>query len=361
MVKSIVFTVTTDLTHDQRMQRIASSLTQAGYDVTLVGRKVPTSSDLPKRPFQQHLFKCLFLKGPLFYLEFNLRLVFWFLRHRFDIYGVVDADTALAGLLTVTWRRKPLVFDAHELFPEMPEVVNRPLVKGFWAVLEKMAFKRASLAYTVSASLVTYFQEKYQRPVHLIRNMPLRQFALPVPQTSPYFIYQGALNVGRGLEVTLQAMQQVPARLVICGEGPLRPQLEALSLELGLQDKVTFKGNLAPDALAEVTSRALAGVMLLENQGLSYFYSLANKFFDYVQGGIPQVCVPFPEYQQLNALHEVALFANTQVEEVRAALLTLLHDQETYQRLRQNCLRAREEWNWQTEKQHLVDLYAGIQ
>ena len=31
--------------------------------------------------------------------------------------------------------------------------------------------------------------------------------------------------------------------------------------------------------------------MLLENTGLSYYYSLANKFFDYVQAGVPQLCV----------------------------------------------------------------------
>ncbi|MBC3542158.1 glycosyltransferase [Rufibacter sediminis] len=360
MGKSIVFTVTTDLNHDQRMQRIAGTLAQAGYAVTLVGRQLPTSGILPEKPFRQVRFRCLFRKGPLFYLEYNLRLAFWFLSHRFDIYGVVDADTALAGLLTVTWRRKPLVFDAHELFPEMPEVVHRPGVKGFWAVLEKMAFKRATLAYTVSASLVTYFQTKYHREVHLIRNMPVRQHALALPEEPPYFIYQGALNVGRGLEVTLKALQHVPARLVICGDGPLRKNLETLTQELGIEDKVIFKGNLAPAALTQMTAAAWAGIMQLENQGLSYYYSLANKFFDYVQTGIPQVCVPFPEYQQLNAQHEVALLAPAEVEEVRAALLTLLQDQETYLRLQQNCLRAREEWSWQTEGQRLMHLYAQL-
>ncbi|WP_210465295.1 glycosyltransferase [Rufibacter roseolus] len=360
MAKSIVFTVTTDISHDQRMLRIANSLASAGYAVTLVGRLLPGSAEVPALPFRSHRIKCRFLKGPLFYLEYNLRLVTWFFSNRFDIYGTVDADTALAGLVTITWRRKPLVYDAHELFPEMPEVVNRPLVRRFWAFLDKMAFKRAALAYTVSASLVTYFQQKYGRPVHLVRNMPVRQSYAALPSSPPYFIYQGALNVGRGLENTIKAMQEVPAQLVICGTGPLMPQLKKLTQHLGLQDKIIFKGNVAPKALAQVTAAAWAGIMLLDNQGLSYYYSLANKFFDYVQAGIPQVCVPFPEYAELNARHEVALLVENQVEEVRTALLTLLHDQEVYQRLQRNCLQAREEWNWETEEKQLLSLYAGL-
>ncbi|ALJ01624.1 hypothetical protein DC20_21345 [Rufibacter tibetensis] len=340
------------------MLRIAGTLAEAGFNVTLVGRVLPHSPALQKKNFRQHRFKCLFRKGPLFYLEYNLRLVLWFFTHSFEVYGAVDADTALACIITSMWRRKPFVFDAHELFPEMPEVVHRPVVKDIWAAVERMAFARASLAYTVSSSLVSYFQQKYKREVHLIRNMPLRQKKLGEPEVPPYFIYQGALNIGRGLETLLEAMQQVPARLVICGEGPLKAHLHEIAAKLGVQDKVIFKGNVAPDALAQITSSAYAGLMLLDNQGLSYYYSLANKFFDYVQAGIPQVCVPFPEYQRLNSAYEVALFTQNEVFEVRNTMLTLLQDQETYQQLRQNCMIAREEWSWETEGQKLVALYA---
>ncbi|RNI27273.1 glycosyltransferase [Rufibacter immobilis] len=360
MGKSIVFTVTTDLNHDQRMTRIAGSLARAGYQVTLVGRRLPRSSKLEGRPYKQHRITCHFHKGPFFYLEYNLRLMLWLFRNRFDVYGAVDADTALAAIFAAVWQRKPLVYDAHELFSEMPEVVNRPMVKNCWAFMEKLAFRRATLAYTVSASLVSYFHAKYRRPVHLVRNMPQRQATYALPDNPPYFIYQGALNEGRALETVLQAMVQVPARFIICGDGPLLPQLKALARQLGLEDKVMFKGNVPPAELVKITAAAWAGIMLLKPQGLSYYYSLANKFFDYVQAGIPQVCVPFPEYQQLNAQHEVALLAQAEVEEVRNALLTLLQDSETYHRLQQNCLRAREAWCWEMEEQQLVALYARI-
>ena len=40
-----------------------------------------------------------------------------------------------------------------------------------------------------------------------------------------YILYQGVLNEGRGLEALIDAMPQVTARLVICGEGDLSVSL----------------------------------------------------------------------------------------------------------------------------------------
>ena len=52
--------------------------------------------------------------------------------------------------------------------------------------------------------------------------------------------------------------------------------------------------------------------MLFENNGLNQYYSLANRFFDYIMAGVPQVCVDYPEYKVLNDEFEIAsLIINT--------------------------------------------------
>jgi hypothetical protein len=73
----IICTVTNDLSHDQRMIRICTSLQQAGYDVCLVGRSLPDSPPLRTRPFRQHRLRCWFHRGKLFYLEYQLRLWYY--------------------------------------------------------------------------------------------------------------------------------------------------------------------------------------------------------------------------------------------------------------------------------------------
>ncbi|GAA4300610.1 glycosyltransferase [Nibribacter koreensis] len=360
MPKTVLFTVTTDLRHDQRMQRIAASLAQAGWQVTLLGRKLPISQDLVAAPYGQHRLSCFFHTGPLFYLEFNFRLFFWILKASPDVLGIVDADTALAGVLASKFKTMKVTYDAHELFPEMPEVVHRPLVKTIWSWVEKMAFAQADKSYTVSATLAQYFQSRNGQPVGLVRNMPFKVNTMPVLQQRPYFIYQGALNVGRGLECLLHAMQGIDAHLYICGSGPLEQALKQLAHNLELHNKVRFMGNVPPESLVALTQNALAGIMLLEQKGLSYYYSLANKFFDYVQAGIPQVCVPFPEYQALNQQHEVALLVELEVTPVQNALAALLKDKPLYDRLQTNCLAARQQWNWEIEQQALLQIYADL-
>ena len=297
----LVFAVTTDLCFDQRMQRICGSLAAAGYQVQLVGWQRPGSPPLLLQPYAQHRLRGWFQKGKLFYLEYNLRLLLYLLGQRAAAWCACDLDTALPIWLRARLGGQPLVYDAHELFTEVPEVVARPAVQRLWRAVEAFVVPRARLAYTVGPALARVFAERYGRPFGVVRNVSRFEGAPAAPDAGSYILYQGALNVGRGLEQLLDAMPQVRGRLVLCGEGDLSAALRAQATRLGLlesgsypEGQVEFRGFVLPDALREVTRQAALGLNLLENTGLSYYYSLANKFFDYVHAGIPQVLIDFP-------------------------------------------------------------------
>jgi glycosyltransferase involved in cell wall biosynthesis len=365
----LLFAVTTDLCYDQRMQRICTSLAAAGYQVKLVGWARPASPPLTPRPYQQHRLHGWFQQGKLFYVEFNLRLFFYLLGQRAAAWCAADLDTALPVWLRARLGSQPLVYDAHELFTEVPEVVARPAVQRVWRWVESFIVPRARLAYTVGPALARVFEQRYGRPFAVVRNVSrLRDEALPpTPAAAPsggYILYQGALNVGRGLEALLDAMPHVAGRLVICGEGDLSADLRARAERLGLlaSGQVEFRGYVLPKALREVTRQASVGIMLLENVGLSYYYSLANKFFDYVHAGIPQVLIDFPEYRALNEQFDVAeLVADLHPDTLAAALNRLLRDEPArYQHLAENCRRARPQLSWQHEEQVLLKLYQEL-
>ena len=76
---TIYFTVTNDLTYDQRMNRICTSLAAHGYNVVLVGRRRKQSQPLRKEKYQQKRLRCWFQKGKVFYAEYNFRLFFYLL------------------------------------------------------------------------------------------------------------------------------------------------------------------------------------------------------------------------------------------------------------------------------------------
>ncbi|QDA61498.1 glycosyltransferase [Hymenobacter jejuensis] len=367
-MRSLLFAVTTDLNYDQRMQRICSSLAQQGYRVLLVGRERPKSEKLTAQRYRQHRLRCWFNKGKFFYLEFNLRLFFYLLRQRADAWCAIDLDTALPVWLRARLAKQPFVYDAHELFTEVPEVVARPTVQRVWRAVERFVVPRTALAYTVGPALAEVFRQRYGRAFAVVRNISrLAPGNLPpAPDAAPpqgYILYQGALNVGRGLEVLLDAMSLVDNKLLICGEGDLSEVLRARAAALGLlaSGKVEFRGYVLPAALQEITRQATVGIMLLENTGLSYYYSLANKFFDYLHAGIPQVIVDFPEYSLLNQEFDVAEVVSLTPQAVAAALNRLLRDEPArYHQLAENCRRARQELNWQREEQVLLALYESL-
>jgi glycosyltransferase involved in cell wall biosynthesis len=366
-IKKIVFAATTDLNYDQRMQRICHSLQQAGYAVTLVGREWPASRPLQPQRYTQHRLRCIFSKGKLFYLEFNFRLAFFLMRRRDDAYGAVDLDTALPVFARAFLAGKPFIYDAHEYFPEMPEVVRRPWIKSLWQAVEGFIVPRTRHAYTVSGSLAALFAARYHVPFALIRNMPPLTAGVPGPRphlpfmpAGPFILYQGAVNEGRGLEQLLQAMAQVDLPLLICGEGDLLARLKMQARQAGLGQRVIFAGYVLPADLAYVTSQAFLGIMLLANTGKSYYYSLANKFFDYIQAGVPQLLPDFPEYRALNDQYEVGLFCDLNPRHIARAINRLLAEPALHQRLARNCRHARQELCWQQEEKKLLAFYEHL-
>jgi glycosyltransferase involved in cell wall biosynthesis len=346
------------------MIRICTSLATNGYDVKLIGRELPHSQDLTIQPFKQKRLFCFFQSGKLFYLEYNIRLFWYLLFSKCDAICGIDLDTLGPSFLVSKMRNKKLIYDAHEYFTEVPEVVNRPLVKKIWILLEQMLVPKIQFAYTVCESIAEVFLEKYKTPFAVIRNVPFKRIeTFAVSKTSPKVIlYQGALNEGRGLEETITAMQSVKnAVLWLVGEGDLSQKLRDLVVELDLQDKVIFKGYLRPAELRVITPTATVGLNLLENKGLSYYYSLANKAFDYIQALVPSINMNFPEYQKLNKAFETSILLD-QLEPglISQAINELLTNQKLYTTLQSNCKKASEIYIWEEEEKKLISFYKSV-
>jgi glycosyltransferase involved in cell wall biosynthesis len=360
LMKKLLFAVTTDLNHDQRMQRICTTLACQGYEVELVGRKKPNSKTLLDQPYTQHRLACKFNKGKIFYIEYMLRLYFYLGKKKYDALCAIDLDTALPVYFQAKKKRVPFVYDAHEYFPEVIEVTDRKIVKSIWTAIEKFIVTRTKHAYTVTQSIADIFHNKYRTKFEVIRNLPVLQVCTAPVKTPKTILYQGAVNAGRGLEPLLRAMVDLDAQLIICGEGDVLDNLKQLAKELKIEEKVVFKGQVLPQELLQITLDCQVGVMLLENKGLSYYYSLANKFFDYIHAGVPQLVIDFPEYRQLNEKYKVGLLTGLNVQEIREKLELLLTDKALYQTLVKNCELAKQELNWKQEEQRLISFYKGL-
>lgn len=384
-MQKIVFTVTNDITYDQRMQRICSSVAEIGFEVWLVGRNLATSKTLAPFNFKTKRISCFFKKGFAFYAEYNIRLFFYLLFSKAHCFCAIDLDT-IVPVYFVSWLKgSKRVYDAHELFTEQKEIVTRPAVHKFWMAIERFCVPKFKYGYTVNLLIKEELNRRYGVNYGIIRNMPVKveggsdkgegkrdrveeeQEELGIRnqeseiRNQKFLIYQGAVNEGRSFETLIPAMKQVNCTLLICGEGNFFEQTKLLIQQHKLQDKVILKGYVSPAELKKITPKALFGLTLFEKTGLNQYYSLSNRFFDYIMAGIPQVCVGYPEYRAINNEHQIALLIDdVEVQTIANALNKLINDTNLFNQIQQNCIQARTVLNWQNEaiklKQYWKDL-----
>lgn len=363
MKAKIFLAATTDLSYDQRMQRIAETLSTE-YEVTLIGRIRKNSIAIPENlSYKVVRLSTVFEKGKAFYLIFNLRLFFYLIFNKAAIITATDLDTLAACRWAAKLTKAKIGFDAHEWFTELPELNNRPRIKKFWQYLERRFVPSVDFAYTVNYSIAALYKAGFGIDFSVVRNMPFRNShaaikpiaSIPGPKI---ILYQGVLNIGRGLEAMIATMDYLQdTELHLAGEGDLSEQLKKQAGSNRFPERIIFHGYLTPAKLKILTSGAWIGINLLENISLNYYYSLANKFFDYVQAGIPQITMNFPEYSILNESKEVAvLINNINTENILNAISTM-NDNTHYEELRQNCKMAASEWCWENESKVVSRIY----
>jgi glycosyltransferase involved in cell wall biosynthesis len=357
----IIFTVTTDLTYDQRMQRICTSLAQAGYKVLLVGRVKKNSIPLSPQPYQQKRLNCLFDKGKLFYTAYNLRLFIYLLFKKTDAICAIDLDSILPCYFASAFTHTIRIYDAHELFCEMKEIATRPGIYKVWKAIEKFALPKFPKGYTVNQPIADEFKAMYGVQYQVIRNIALLRDFEPIENAEKYLLYQGAVNEGRCFETLIPAMKNVACQLIICGDGNFMEQSKALVKFHQLENKVIFKGNVPPNVLRDITRKAYAGITLFDDAGKSNYFSLANRFFDYLQAGIPQLCVGYPVYEEINNQYPIALLVNDiSSNNLAMQLNNLLNNGVLYNGLKDGCSKARLVYNWQQEEKKLLDFYEKL-
>jgi glycosyltransferase involved in cell wall biosynthesis len=278
-----------------------------------------------------------------------------------DAICAIDLDTILPCLRISRLKKIPRVYDAHELFTEMKEVITRPPIQKIWTRIEKKTVPEFKYGYTVSESIAEEFFHRYKVNYTTIRNLPVLHPLIIVKPGERFILYQGAVNEARGLEYLIPAMQWINSRLIICGDGNFMKQLKKIIAEYKLEEKVELKGMLPPDQLQQIAQKAYIAVAVPEKEGLNQYLALPNKFFDYIHSGLPQVTVNYPEYQKINRQFEVGiLLDDISPERIAAAVNNLLADNVLYYKLQKNCLKAREVLNWQQEEKKIISFYQAI-
>ncbi len=369
--KKAIVSVTNDLYTDQRVNKVCVFLMDQGYDVLLVGRIRKSSVPLLERPYQTKRMRLLFETGPLFYASFSIRLFLFLLFRKADVLVSNDLDTLLPNYLAQKFKRKArLVYDSHEYFTEVPELINRPKVQKFWLRIERKIFPRLKSVYTVNESIAAIYSKLYSKEIKVVRNIsPLwsainlkTKQELGIPENSHLIILQGAgINIDRGAEEAVEAMCQIDAVLLIVGDGDVVEILKIKVKKLELTKKVLFYGKKTYHVMMNFTHFADIGLTLDKPSNLNYKLSLPNKVFDYMHTYTAVVATNIKEVAQVVTKNEIGtIVMDFTVDNLAESINSILNDQQLLAQYKENCKAAALTENWQRETKILQEIYPKV-
>ena len=370
-MKKAIVSVTNDLSTDQRVHKVCLFLVNNGYEVILVGRLQRKSSPMDERPYKTRRLRIGVEKGILFYALYSIRLFFYLMFNKAALLVSNDLDTLLPNYLISLIKGIPIVYDSHEYYCGVPELINRPLVRGVWHTIEKAIFPKLKHVYTVNDSIAKLYRDEYNVEIGVVRNVPIytpnkvavNRKELNLPENIPLIIYQGAgINIDRGAEEVLLAMEFVNnAVLLIIGTGDVIEHLKNIARRPELNNKIIFISKMPFDVLKQYTMQASIGLTLDKDTSPNYRYSLPNKLFDYIHANVPVLASPLIEVKRIVEHYNIGkLIENHDPKHIAKKINSMLTNKEAMIRYKENTILAAKDLNWQKEEQELMKIYSKV-
>ncbi len=345
---------------DNRVDKTCESLAGCGLSVSLLGRCFNSSPALLSRKYECKRLKIRFKKNAAYYAELNLKLFFSLLFSSQDLLWANDLDTLLPNFLVAKLKRKPLIFDSHEHFTQVPELKDNPFARKVWKWVEKHCIGGCDAVFTVCNPIKDYFKQEYGVESRIVRNMPRRSAAvkgfIPAAKKENLIVWQGAVNVERGLEELCEAMQWVDARLVIMGEGTLKAELEKKVGKMAWREKISFLGRLPFSEMMQQTAKAKLAISIDKPTNGNYAISLPNKIFEYAVSAVPVLVSPLSEIEPIVQKWQTGVFIRSyEPRELAAQITELLNDNAKLDSISRNCLSAAASLCWEEEERQITE------
>jgi glycosyltransferase involved in cell wall biosynthesis len=381
MIKYKVFSVVfNDLRNDNRVLNQAISLASEGYDVTLMGIQRKTSLPATEQINEVKIIRKRMMNNTIEHIKY-VRAVYFILfvwlqffrqaRVRYDIIHCHDLNTLQFGVLMklIKLGKVNLIYDAHEY------ETQRNGLHGWWwkyvKIKERVLIRFCDRVITVSQTIADEYVRLYgiDRP-EVILNCPilrkqqvvrknLFREKFGIASVKKIFLYQGYLYPGRGIEVILEAFDQLNLEegvLVFMGEGTLTNEIKK---HPKYGESIFIHPFVSGDVLLGYTSSADCGIAFIEDISLSDRYCLPNKLFEYIAAGLPVISSGLPDLKKFINTYKVGTAAESNDVEGFIQAFNNLPNLDSPE-LAEHILKTRALFNWGTQEKILFNLYKSL-
>lgn len=201
-----------------------------------------------------------------------------------------------------------LIYVPHELETE------KTGLKGIYKKLakrnERLFIRFADKIMVVCEPIADWYKKEYSiKNIYVLPNVPYNNYVnkdfsktnyfrneFNIPHDHLIFIYQGVIDSARGSIELINNFKKInpDKHLIMMGYGDTVPFLKEIA---EITPNIHFKQAVPVNEIINYTSSADVGIFYLPfDISLSYRYSLPNKFYEYLIGGLPIVVSENLEY-----------------------------------------------------------------
>jgi glycosyltransferase involved in cell wall biosynthesis len=302
---------------DPRVRQEALALIGMGYRVHLLAwdrdRKAPPAECLEGVEVERVFVTSRHGRGAtqvFFYAWVYAKLLWRGLLRKFDAIHCHDLDTLPLGFILGKLKRKPIIYDAHESFPDMLEGSVPGAMLRALRVAENFLIRRIDLLITVGEKLRRHFEERGAKSSVVVGNWKrLGDFRRTPAEIAAVRnragVPNGALLVAcitqllpdRKLEELLQAVEEEPNVFVaIGGKGVLEARVREAA---ALNPRVLFLGFISGKQIADLTCAADVIYYGFDPENPNARFSAPNKLYEALAAGKPLITGDFGEIAEV--------------------------------------------------------------
>ncbi len=293
-----------------------------------------------------------------------------------DVIHVHDLPCLKVAVCASRRFHKPLIYDAHELYPEI-NTLSR-MQKRTLSHMEKRLVRHCDQIITVNPFIAEEMAQRYNIAEPLVVynaiNRPegfdptvapnLFRESMSIPAGDAILLYQGWMSQTRGLQDLVKAMSLVGdgIRLILMGYGEARAELEEIVRRRRLGGKVHFKEAVDQSELLYWTASADAGIIPYQPIDLNNYYSSPNKLFEFIQAGLPMIVNDLPFLRKVVAGEGFGIVVKLQSPDQYARAIGEMFDvsQGGPERFRPRLLERAGEYDWAKEEKKILAIYGQI-
>lgn len=368
----------------------ALSLQKAGYSVTHISIGTSSFEMLTKEgiqaiqiaqkryfknPYGDKAFRLLTLKKSIAQKVFEKASEL-----KADVYHLHDLQLNKIGQKLKELPHRPkVIYDVHEPYPITLSTYlgKNPIIKVIYQLFRLFIHHwELSKARNYDQIIATekivarkFKNENPNVPVEIIYNYSELKVNQPAESKCEYdFIYCGGIMERRGVLQIIEAIKLLneaglPSRTLFIGPikgAGLKSKIDQLIQTYQLSENITFQHSVPYDEVAEWYTKARIGFCLFNNTQVNHII-MPIKLFEYLVCGLPVICSNFGKMKEVTEANNTGIMVDPDnPQELVRAMKELLTNQEKYNALQTNCLKAAPNYRWEIMEKRLVELYKNI-